>query len=234
VGQFPVSAFIRHLPRFAVVESRSDVSGVKMRFQLRYDAMKRNIGCLLAASAPILAIVIFIYGLNPWFRPDITTRKLVTGNPTSYIFKSSLADVRAALRKKDVQCCGKAIEFKDNAFFSGSILGLPGNEKDAYIHNFHDPIGPSVIYFSGENPLLYICEFQLHIVPISPVETRVTVIAHDPEVIAGESWWGPHGSPANIYKSVKPTSIEEYKILLELGSSLGAVNMPPLLFQTIK
>jgi len=196
--------------------------------------MKRNTGCLLAAVAPLLAIIIFVYGLNPWFRSGITTRKLVIGNPTSYIFKSSLAEIQAALRKKGIQCCGKAVEFKDNALFSESILHSPDNENDAYIHNFHEPIGTSAIYFSGENPLLYICEFQLHIVPISRGETRVTVIAHNPEVIAGLSWWGLHGSPANIYKSVKPTSIEEYKILLELGSSLGAVNMPPLLLQTAK
>ena len=196
--------------------------------------MKRNTGCLLAAAAPLLSIIIFVYGLDPWFRPGITTRKLVLRNPTAYVFNSSLAEIQAALRKKVIKCCGTSIEFKDDALLSKSILHSAGNENDAYIRNFHEPIGASAIYFSGANPLLYICEFQLHIVSTSRGETRVTVIAHDPEVIAGLSWWGLHGSPANIYKSVKPTSIEEYKILLELGSSLGAVNMPPLLQQTTK
>jgi len=61
------------------------------------------------------------------------------------------------------------------------------------------------------------------------------VVAHEPEVIDGQSWWGPHNlSPANIYKGVAPTTIEEYRILLELGSALGegAGNMPPLLMPT--
>ena len=215
------------LPRFAVLSHES--SGVKTRFQLSYDVMKRSTGRLLAAAAPLLAIIIFVYGFNPWFRPGVTTKKLVIGNPTSYIFESSLADIHEALRKNGVQCCGKAIEFKDNALFSESILRSPGNENDAYIHNFHEPIGASAVYFSRGTPLPYICEFHIHLVPISPRKTRVVLIAHNPEVIAGRSWWGLHGSPANIYKNVKPTSIEEYKILLELGSSLGAADMPKLL-----
>ena len=106
---------------------------------------------------------------------------------------------------------------------------MPGNENDAYIHNFDEPIGPSSVYFSGTNPLLYICEFHLHIVQKTATETQVTVIPQNSEVIDGQSWWGPHGPPANIYKDVKPTTIEEYKILLELGAALGTVKMPQLL-----
>jgi hypothetical protein len=196
-----------------------------------YDAMKRNKGCLVAGSTAFFFIV-FVYGLNPWFSPDITTKKLAVQNPTTYDFNSSLADVHEALRKKVVKCCGASIEFKADAIFGRPVLLSVGNENDAYIHNFHEPIGASAVYFSRGTPLPYICEFQIHLVPISPQETRVVVIARNPEVIAGLSWWGLHGSPANIYKDVKPTSIEEYKILLELGSSLGATGMPKLLLPT--
>jgi hypothetical protein len=194
--------------------------------------MKRSGGCLVASSAAFLAFFVFVYGLHPWFSPGITTRKLAVPNPTSYVFDASVAEIHAVLKKRAVRCCGKAIEFKDNALFSGSILRSPGNENDAYIHNFHDPIGASAIYFAVGNPLPYICEFHLHITAINPRATRVVVVAQNPEVIRGLSWWGLHGSPANIYKSVEPTTIEEYRILLELGSSLTAADMPQLAMPT--
>lgn len=195
--------------------------------------MKRNAGCLIGASLPILALAIFIYGFHPWFRPGITTKTLTKPNPTSFVFEASIDEIHAVLRKKAVKCCGVAVEFKDHASHSASILGSPGIENDAYIHNFHEPIGPSAVYFSGENPLPYLCEFHLHLIPLAKGETQVVVLTYQPEVINGESWWGPHNfSPANIYRGVAPTTIEEYRILLELGSALGAVNMPRLLRPT--
>ena len=195
--------------------------------------MKRNTGCLIGASLPILTLLIIIYGFHPWFRPGIIAKKLTKSNPTSFAFEASVDQIQAVLRKKAVKCCGRVIEFKNYAPFSASILNLPGNENDAYIHNFHEPIGPSAVYFSGDYPLPYICEFHLHLIPGPKGETRVVVFPHEPEVINGESWWGPHNlSPANIYTSVAPTTIEEYRILLELGSALGEANMPPLLLPT--
>jgi hypothetical protein len=127
-----------------------------------------------------------------------------------------------------VKCCGRAIEFKDDALFSGDLLKVPGNENDAYLHNFHDPIGTSDVYFASGKALHYLREFHLHIVSVSKDETRVEVNPLKSEVINGQTWWGNHLARANIYVSVAPTSIEEYRILLELGSSVGATNMPGL------
>ncbi len=144
----------------------------------------------------------------------------------------SVDNIQTALRKKAVRCCGRVVEFKDHSPFSDRLLDLPGNGDDAYIHNFHEPIGRSAVYFPDADPLPYLCEFQLHMIPISRSETRVVVIPRKPEVIDGQSWWGPHMSPANIYRDVLPTTVEEYKILLELGTALGADNMPPLQLPT--
>jgi hypothetical protein len=191
-------------------------------------AMTRKFGCSIAALLLASALIVLIYGFHPWFRPSVTTKKLSNPNPTSFVFTASVADVHRVLKDHAVRCCGE-VELKENAVFSRSILNMPGNENDAYIHNFHEPIGPSSVYFSGTNPLLYICEFHLHIVQKTATETQVTVIPQNSEVIDGQSWWGPHGPPANIYKDVKPTTIEEYKILLELGAALGTVKMPQLL-----
>jgi hypothetical protein len=183
---------------------------------------------LVAASALMAVLLIFIYGLNPWFRPHLRVKRLPRPNPTRFVFEASTDQIRAALTSKVVCCCGRAIEFRQDALFSGSILKSPGNENDAYLHNFHEPIGPSPVYLAGDQPLPYICEFHLHLMARSSKETEVVVIPHKSEVIEGESWWGLHGSSAYTYSSVAPTSIEEYKILLDLGSALGATNMPPV------
>ena len=190
--------------------------------------MKRRIGCWVGALLPVLALTLIFYGIHPWFRPTITTRKLATPNPTTHVFQAPVSEIRAALKKHTVKCCGTAIEFRDDALFSGSLLNLPGNENDGYLHNFHDPIGISDVYFSRGKGLRYLCEFHLHIISVSQDETRVEVIPLHSEVINGQTWWGNHMARANIYVAVAPTSIEEYKILLELGSSLGATDMPPL------
>jgi hypothetical protein len=109
--------------------------------------MKRKTGCLVAALASVLVLVVFIYGFHPWLRPGITIKKLEKPNPTTFVFKASVNEIQTALRKKAVRCCGAAIEFKEGALFSKTILDLPDNGSDAYIHNFHEPIGPSAVYF---------------------------------------------------------------------------------------
>jgi hypothetical protein len=192
---------------------------------------KRKTGCLFGALVPLVAVVVIIYGFHPWFRPSITAKKLAIPNPTSYVFNSPVNEIRAALKKKVVKCCGSAIEFKDDVLFSGELLKMPGNKNDAYIHNFHDPIGISDVYFADGKGLRYLCEFHLHIISISNGETRVEVIPLHAEVINGQTWWGNHLARANIYVNVAPTSIEEYKILLELGAGLGETNMPVLVKQ---
>jgi len=155
--------------------------------------------------------------------------KLPSSNPTSYVFNASASKVRNALRKDAIHCCGIAIEFSENVLFSKGILNRPGNENDAYIHNFHSPIGPSPVYFLRGRPLPYICEFQLHVEGKSRNQTEVTVVPYHPEVIAGLSPLGLHGSPANIYVRVTPTTIEEYRILVELGKAIGERDMPELI-----
>jgi hypothetical protein len=190
--------------------------------------MIRKLGYAAGALVLIGGLTIFIYGFNPRF-PAVAARKLPKSNPTSFVFKASAAEIHDLLKEKTVRCCGRAIEFKEHASFSDDILKLPGNEKDAYIHSFGESIGLSDIYFAGGKQLPYICEFHIHLIPMSKEETKVVVIPYKSKVIEGLSWWGPHNlSPAYIFKSVAPTTIEEYRILLEIGAALETNNMPPL------
>jgi hypothetical protein len=191
---------------------------------------RRNIIWKLALLFTMLPVLVGLgCQFNPWSHPNITKLELPRGNPNSYAFNTPLDRVRTALKSDAIRCCGIAIEFSDEVLFSKGVLDRPGNENDAYIRNFHSPIGPSPIYFANGKPLQYLCEFHLHIERKSPTLTQITVIPYHSEVIAGLSPLGLHGSPANIYVTVSPTTVEEYRLLLELGKAIGEQGMPDII-----
>jgi hypothetical protein len=153
-------------------------------------------------------------------------------NPTAWTFDVSMADVKKAITASfaDFEWLGMVLAFKeDGSMFAEGVLSKPGNENDAYLYNHHKPIRASAVYCRDGKGLEYLAEFQLHLTSLQERRTRVEVITHKPEVIAGMTpgWLSPHGS-ANIYVRVEPTSIEEYEILLRLGSTLDAKGMPAL------
>jgi len=174
----------------------------------------------------VVGLAVLVYGCNPWIKPRVERRPLPQLNPTSYVFAASISEVQDAIRK--VKCCGMALEFGNKALFSGDLLKQPGNGNDAYLHNFHDPIGDSEVYFAKGRPLPYLAEFHIHLIPVDGSRTKVEVSTLKPEVIAGKTWWGVHGVPANIYVTVTPTTVEEYRILLEIGAALHTAGMPVL------
>jgi len=175
----------------------------------------------------VVGLAVLVYGCNPWIKPKVERRPLPRLNPTSYVFAASISEVQGAIRK--VKCCGMALEFGNRALFSGDLLKQPGSGNDAYLHNFHSPIGNSNVYVSKGRPLPYLAEFHLHLIPIDQSHTRVEIFTFKSEVIAGETWWGVHGTPANIYVGVTPTTVEEYRILREIGAALHTEGMPPLI-----
>jgi hypothetical protein len=186
----------------------------------------------IAITLPILLILAFAIICTSCTTPTESTqfdsRKLQKPNPTWYRFHVPIGRIREALKQKKVRCCGDEIEFADDVLFSKGVLDIAGNEQDAYIHNFHTPIGPSPVYVQRGTPLPYLCEFHLHVVATAHDLTRVTVVPLKSEVISGETLLGIHGGHANIYQSVVPTTIEEYRILLELGAAVGESGMPPI------
>jgi hypothetical protein len=107
------------------------------------------------------------------------------------------------------------------------FLTKSGNENDAYIYNSDAPV-ESTVYFKDGQPLIYYADFQIHLAAIDQHKTRVEIFTYDSNVGVGiDERWSPHG-PRLIRVAVKPTTVEEFQILLRIGEKLGFKNMSPL------
>lgn len=178
-------------------------------------------------AAGVLAIGLLCVGLW-WGVFRISEKQLPQKNPTEYVFDAPIADMREAMREAFASGYrGMHIVYPEtNDPVLSGFLSEPGNENDAYMYNWHTPIGESPIYFRRGRPLPYLAKFHIHVTVISDAQTRVQIFTQNPEVIAGERP-GIHGWAHN-YVSVEPTTIEEYEILLRIGAELGASEMPEL------
>lgn len=177
----------------------------------------------------------------------IQTSPLPNPNPTSHLFPLPVAGVRERAwqafsidHQVDHPIFGRVAdigfqstlfaECATNAVFGKSVFRDPANSQDIYLHTFHTPFVISSVYHGAAGGLPFIASFHLHLAA-SGTNTTVTVIASDTEVICGTKFgFGPCGpGQANVYASVKPTTIEEYSILRYLGGYLGVTNMPPVI-----
>ncbi len=194
-------------------------------------------------STPLL--ICFLVGCGS---PRIESRPLSGANPTEYTFDSVIPYVQLALRamyeeqfdnRSTVGPISKvhlepfSLEFHDpsrSAPFYPELLDKPGNENDVLMNYFHSPMEDSPVYSLNGKPVPYLADFYLHIESVAPGRTLVRIQTLNPEVIAGLTFFpGPHGSRANIYVPVRPTTIEEYRFLLQIGAHVGQKNMPALI-----
>jgi len=103
------------------------------------------------------------------------------------------------------------------------------NQLDLYLSPTDNPaVSYSKVYKKFWKSLEYSAEFQLHFTSINKNETKIEVITHNPEVL----YWGfdifNTGHSYINFKKVKPTTIEEYEILLRIGNLAGEKDMPSL------
>jgi len=170
--------------------------------------------------------------------PQVETRALTALNPTSYVFHASVGEVHGAVEQLYTQQFSRrplnafSIVRADDELLTDEqrrALARPGGEDDLYLAYMHSPMGLSNVYFAGGEPAPYIADFDLQIASVDDERTRVVVHALDAQVIAGKTWLPRHHmTRANIYVSVQPTTVEEYRLLLGIGEILGEPSMPAL------
>jgi hypothetical protein len=112
-----------------------------------------------------------------------------------------------------------------------AVLGRPGNENDAYFNGTESPVDESPVYFADGHRLIYYADFHIHVAAVGAKRTRVEVFTRGSSVVVGaERGWTVHGPNTSfIMADVKPTTVEEYQILLRIGQQLGEKDMPPLI-----
>lgn len=159
-------------------------------------------------------------------------------NPTEYCYNASLNEVKAAIVKEFLLMPGyryMRLEYRGKDVILSSkaeqIFKIKSNENDFYL-NYSGSIGKSKIYFDKNGKALdYFVEFHLHLIPLNESYTKVEIKTIDPKVGVGRETLPslPHLVRMIKTKSVPPSSIEEYEILLKIGKGLClGKNMPAL------
>lgn len=172
----------------------------------------------LALSIILVLSIIIIGGYSK--------KKLDNPNPTSYIFKANVEQVKNAIKNSigDYQIKCMALYFKDEIELD--IFLKTENKDDAFLRSFL--CSPeSKIYFRFGKPLSYSVDFHIHLDSISENKTKVNIFTLNPKIC---TWGFPFGSTGHGYshmKKVPPSTIEEYEILLTIGKYLGEKDMPP-------
>lgn len=179
--------------------------------------------------------------------------KTTPNNPTGYTFEFNIQQVGDVIRKEFLNKPGyryMLLDFpeKESIYYDRvkDLFSTKGNSNDFYLHNFGDRIGESKIYFSSKtfksseptrdkvkkgDPLDYYAEFHLHLTLIDSTHTKVAIFTINPMVVTGEKLLPsfPHFGANPKYKSVPPSTIEEYEILLKIGKGLGVEDTMPKL-----
>jgi len=170
-------------------------------------------------------------------------------NTTEYVYNMSLEELRDLVKNEfenpanpDVEeiLCRKMEVSTITEFLTGLIDSV--SYPFYQIKSMHDLIleypvsthsttlGYSDVYYKKNMPLLYSASFHLHFEQIDADMTKIKVYVLEPKVAVGEEILAQIIIPSHAgysWKSVKPTTIEEYKILLRIGKVVGE-KMPPL------
>ena len=186
----------------------------------------------------ILIILSIIFLSSCYFK---LTKKLPEKNPMEYIYNFSIYEVRNIIKSN----------FSDNKFYGlsyncgqvkyineslGSVK-LPGNQNNIileYDFDFytHSKI-KSEIYYNWWGRLKLYPHYRISLDSISPNKTKISVMS-SPKIKTGIAIGCNHGFPSSFgpyLVDVKPSTIEEYKLIKTIGDSLKEKDMPSIKYQ---
>jgi len=157
--------------------------------------------------------------------------KMPAKNPTSFIFNANMSDIKKTIKLNfsKLEFNDMILRFKENSnSFSEDIFKIETNKNDAYLYS-NSPINSS-LYFKDTIPLLYSTSFHIHIDSIDDNHTLVKIITIEPQIIVGLIWYefGSIHRNADV-RIVKPSTVEEYEILLRIGNTLGEKEMSAII-----
>jgi hypothetical protein len=155
-------------------------------------------------------------------------------NPRSYVFNASITQIKNVLGKiskkhNHERLSYHAYEMSAGISFDG-YFDKQGNENDVCIEVLDrgTPFDRSEIYYSFSGDLNYNILFCCHLTQVDQSKTKVEIIILKEEVFLGQCFSLHVLRLVNNLVTVKPTSIEAYKILLEIGRELNETSMPQL------
>jgi len=158
-----------------------------------------------------------------------TKKKLDNPNPTSYVFNDNVEQVKEAIKNElgDYQIECLALYMNEDLDSYTDIYSNPKNKNDAVLRTFLCNVESKIYYWWIGTPLYYRVDFHIHIDSLSENRTKVEIKTLNPEICIGGIPLGNSGHGSSWMKSVPPSTIEEYEILLIIGKHLGENGMPP-------
>lgn len=167
----------------------------------------------------------------------IEQRRFPLKNPVSYEFNASIDTVKEAIneahgknsKSRQGTLSKLFLAWKGNAenWIATEALDGASANVSAYIYGMGSAVGKSKVYLKDGEELKYFADFLIQLIPISPSKTRVEITTEHSQVLAGTEFH-PFVR-AGIWVEVEATSIEQYQILLDIGTQLGVQDMPILL-----
>jgi len=162
---------------------------------------------------------------NRWKQTQRQTYRAAVwqGEGTRKVKESMTETLRSSARITSLLWQGEADSL------SKGVLSRPENQDDAYIYGDVSPFGQSAVYFKDHQPVIYYADFHIHLSAVQPGKTRVQITPYGMRVATGlDTSWQAHG-PSLIFVQVPATTVEEYELLLAIGTELGAKDMPKLI-----
>lgn len=164
--------------------------------------------------------------------------KKIPTNATSYIFDIKIEDARFAVEKSCYGNIDCGLNTHD-VYYQGTWKksGWPQAAKTALEGETHKydvwmelTVDSSSIYFNKKGkPLKYLLECLLHFTSVNSKTTKMEIQVLNSKVHIRDQLLPspPHFVNNPVYKNVKPTTIEEYKILQCFGKGLGVFDQMP-------
>jgi len=172
------------------------------------------------------------------YAPPIERKTPSSPNPTSYLFSSPFPKMLAAMD----DLCSKDRPLSDADTPTSRNILYCHRTSEGYVYQYTPNFKPdadrdriviktlnidSRSYFVNGKPLRYSCMYAVILQRIDSNKTRVTIEPIELQTINGTTRGMHLGIVPNII-TLRPTSIEEYDILLYLGKRTGESGMPPM------
>jgi hypothetical protein len=162
-------------------------------------------------------------------------RRFVQLNPTSYVFHANSNKIRKAVEQAfyKIDYWGGNKDFFGDSLFSSKeariLFQSEENIDDFYYSGGFFPES-KVYHNKSHKELPYWVDLYINITPLDNYKTKVEVIAINPRVEIGKKLLPslPHFVREPKFRSVLSTTVEEYRILQQIGILIGENNMPAL------
>jgi len=160
-------------------------------------------------------------------------------NPCEYVFSGSRDSIwniiSTKLKCKNMQLW-RADQYNMVINSVSQQLHLPGNQFDFCLESMMN-FGKSKIYLKENGDSLdFSGWFYIHLETITLNRTKISISVFEPTIYVNQELLPkpPHFVRKYSTVSVEPSTIEEYEILLKIGSLLSQTNMPPLILPNPK